>query len=188
MSIRWAFFIFNWARFCEIKPALKAACESGNVEELEIPEAEQVLEELDEETDPASAANAIILEVCGEGEPVYFEAGLAELIRGLRRYPRGDDVSEILGSMISAHPGVEEWFKADDGLAGILKPDETVALAKAFAVFRRKYQPPDPPKGLAALTRRFAPVESPLDHLSDLMELVDRAVTAEQGLGVLCEV
>ncbi len=185
MSIRWAFFIFNWARFCEIKPALKAACESGNFDELEI--ADEVLEELDEETEPASAANAIILELCGEGEPVYFEAGLAELIRGLRRYPRGEDVSETLGSMISAQPNVDEWFQAGDGLAGILKPDETVTLAKAFAAFRRKYQPPDPPKGLAAITRRFAPSESPIDHLSDLMELVDRAVTAEQGLGVLCE-
>ena len=187
MTIRWAFFAFDWARFTEIKPALKAACESASFEELSLPEAEEVLDEFDERSDPAEIANAVVLEVCGQGEPVYFEAGLPELIHSLRREVRGEDVAEILGTLISGKPNVEDWFRAGDGLIGILSPEETTSLASAFAYFRKRYEPPDPPTGLRALTRRFVPVETPLDHLTDLMELIDRTVTAERGLAVLCE-
>ncbi len=187
MTIRWAFFAFDWARFAEIKPALKSACESANFEELKLPEASAVLDEFDEESDPAEVANAIVLEICGQGEPVYFEAGLPELIHSLRREVRGEDVAEILGSLISGKPNVEDWFSATDGLSGILAPGETTALASAFAYFRKRYEPPEPPTGFRAITRRFVPVETPLDHLTDLMELIDRTVTAEHGLAVLCE-
>jgi hypothetical protein len=187
MTIRWAFFAFDWSRFTEIKPAMKAACESSSFEDLILPEADVVLEEFDEGSVFAEIANAVILEVCGHGEPVYFEAGLPELIHSLRREVRGEDVAEILGTIISGRPNVEDWFSATNGLIGILTPGETTALASAFAYFRKSYEPPLPPKGLAAITRRFVAVESPLDHLTDLMELIDRTVTSAHGLAVLSE-
>jgi hypothetical protein len=187
MATRWSFLAFDWTRFSAVSPALRQAADSGDFTHLGIDDAVEVLDTLDEETPPEAVANAVITHLCGGREMALFESGLPELILWLRKQPHGEEVGETLGELISAEPNVEEWFRADGGLAGILTVEETHKLDSAFAYFRKTYRPPAPPRGLAAITRRFSAADPAKEHLSDLMEVVTQAAAQRAGLAVLRE-
>jgi hypothetical protein len=187
MPARWSFFAFDWTRFRSTAPPLLRASKSGDFTTLQIPEADEVLCALDEETPPESVANALVAHLCGAQDAALFEGGLSELVLWLRKQPHGEEAGETLGELISAGKNVEEWFQSDTGLIGILTEEETQSLASAFAYFRKTYRPPDQPRGLAAITRRFSAADPAKEHLSDLMEVIDEAAARGAGLAVLRE-
>ena len=184
MATRWSFFAFDWTRFQTLAHALRLASESADFTKLEYEGVEEVLDTLDEETPPEAVANALIFHLCGAHEAALFETGLPEMILWLRKQPHGEEAGEVLGELISAEPHVEEWFRSDTGLAGILTEAETRDLAAAFAYFRKTYHPPKPPRGLAGLTQRFSAADPAQEHLADLMEVVEQAAAGRAGLAV----
>jgi hypothetical protein len=187
MNVRWSFFAFDWIRFRALEPPLRRAMETGDFSAQELTEAAEILERMDEDAPPEEVGGALIVEICGRGERVVFEAGLPELLRQLRRQPEGEAVAETLGVLISAAPNVQDWFAADGGPAGLLSEEQTRELAAAFAAFRRHYRPPEPPRGLSALARRFTATEPAHELLDDLMRLVEEAAARRQGIAILRE-
>jgi len=187
MSARWSFFAFDWARFRALEPALRLACDTGDFTSAAFEEAAELLETFDAEAAPEEVCNALLVELCGTGEAVVFETGLPELIHGIRRQPEGEEAADALGALVSAEPGIEDWFRVDDGLVGVLTEAQTQELAAYFAAFRRGYHPPESPRGLAAWARRLAPNEPAYALLDDLMDLIDETAVRRYGLGVLRE-
>src|SRR5258706_8899866 len=136
MSTRWSFFGFQWQRYQELKPILKAAWESGDYSNLNLPEADEILAHFYEDSDPSEICNTLIMELCGEGEPLHLEVGLPELIHDLRRRKASMDAAEHLGSLITSEPHVEDWWRFDNGLAGILTPAECKEAAAGLTALR----------------------------------------------------
>ncbi len=187
MPARWSFFAFNWSKFRELKPGLQAASESGDFSALRQEEAVQVLEGFSETSAPEEIANALVTELCGTGEALFFEGGLPELIHRLRKEPRSEDATDLLGALVSGEPHIEDWFRVESGLVGILSQSQTKDLSQAFELLRRDLKPPSRPKGLGAITRRFATTEAAGDRLEDLFKLVDNCAKRNLGVGVLRE-
>jgi hypothetical protein len=187
MAARWSFFTFDWPRFRAISPRLQDAVTSADFTQLGLEDVSEVLDTLDEETSPETVANVVIAHLCSGQEVALFEAGLPEMILWLRKQPHGEEVGEQLGELLSAEPHIEDWFRSDGGLIGILTEEETVSLDSAFTYFRKTYNPPSPLRGLASLTRRFSAADPAKEHLSDLMDVVAQAAGRHAGLGVLRE-
>lgn len=187
MPARRSLVLFDWLRFREMEPILKAAGESGDFLPIEDEEAVAFLETLEGGAAPEAVCNALVAELCATGEEVAFETGLPELILWLRKQRNGDEPAEWLGTLLGAAPNVADWFACDAGVVGLLTPEETQCAAAAFAAFRTHYRPPAPPRGLSALTRRFLPVDPAHAQLEDLMALVEEAARREAGLAALLE-
>lgn len=184
MFARWSFFLFDWRRFEELAPILVAASDAGALDRLEFEERLAILAEFDDDAETPAICNAIVMDICGEGEPVTLDGAVAELIHSLRRSPNGEPAADILGDLVTSHPHVEPWLHADSGLIGILAPDGVLELSAAFASFRRTYSPPPGPRGLAAIARRLTASEAPIDHLADLLQLADLAAARGMGIAV----
>jgi hypothetical protein len=187
MPIRWSFISFDWDRYRELKIALEPACVSGDFSNLNIPDADDILAEFDEYSDPSEICNTLVLELCGQGESVHFEAGLMELIRDLRRTGTGEDAADLLGSLVSVEPGVEDWWRTEVGLAGLLTAEQTKEIASGLPALARKEPQRPKTRGLAALASKFAPADFARDHLAELTELIDEAIRYGHGLGVMRE-
>lgn len=187
MPSRWTFFAFDWVRFRALEPTLRAAHETADFAGVQDAGAEETLETLEEDAEPEVVCNALLTTLCGAEEAVVFEAGLPEMIRWLRRQPDGDEAAEMLGDLVSAVPNIADWFRVEVGLVGLLTQAQTQALSAAFAAFRRRYRPPEPPRGLAAWTRRFASTDPAREMLDDLMNLVDEAAACSRGIAALRE-
>lgn len=180
MLTRWTLFGFNWNRFSELKSALHEAWESGDFSALGIEGADEILAEFDEQADPSEICNTLILELCGRGEPLHIDAGLPELIHDLRKTRSGEDAADHLGMLIAAEPYVEDWWRVDDGLAGILSPEQVREAYTGVAAMRRSGV--KPARGLASLTRRFAPGDPATGRLAEMIDLLKDA--ADDGLGL----
>src|SRR2546421_7790287 len=187
MPARWSFFAFDWGRFRDLKPKLRTAAETGDFGRLDVPEAAGALSGFHGGSTPEEVANALVTELCGTGEALFFEAGVPELIHRLRRQPHGEEVTEILGSLVSGEPNMEEWFRLESGLVGILSPEETQRLSRELEGLRRDMAPAARPRGLGSITRLFTTTEAAGDRFDDLVKLITDAAGRELGVGVLRE-
>ncbi len=187
MPARWSFFAFDWGRYLDLKPKLRTAAETGDFVRLGIPEANSLLAGFHPESTPEEVANALVTELCGTGEALFFEGGIPELIHRLRRQPNGEEVTEILGSLVSGEPNVEDWFRLEHGLVGILTPEMTQKLERELAALTKGMAPLKRPKGLGSFTRRFTTTEAATDRFEDLTKLIADCASRELGLGVLRE-
>jgi hypothetical protein len=170
-----------------MEPALSAAYKTGDFTSLEFKGSEEVLDGMDDDSSPEEVCNALLTDLCGVGESAVFDTGLSELIHWVRKQPYGEEPGEMLAELITVAPNVEEWFKVEQGLVGILPPGDTEDLAIAFLRFRTKYKPPPPPRGLAAITRHFATSEPAVEHIQDLMDIIDAAAASHLGLAAFRE-
>jgi hypothetical protein len=189
MEIRWLFTEFDWKRYHEVAPQLRAMRWPEHLDSLEdiqdIGSAEDVLDEFAGDACSEAVCNALLVELCTVGEGALFESGLPELIKWLRRQARGEDAADVLAEMISAHQGVEEWFATGGGLVGLLTVEQTSELARSMAAFRKGYRPPRRARGFAGLTRHFRTSEPAIEHLEELFAVVDEAAAEMHGLGVI---
>lgn len=185
MEARWLFTGFDWGRFRELTPRLRALGTEDGADLSDVDGAEEMLEELGDDAEPKEARNALIMELCTVGDGALFEHGLPELVSWLRRQPPGEEPAGVLAELISASPGVEEWFAYDSGVVGLLTIEENSQLARALELFRREYRPPDRPRGIAALTRHFLTSEPAVEHLDDLIEVVHESAGEMLGLAAI---
>ena len=186
MHTRWTFFCFHWIRYLEIKPILHVAWKTGDFSNLGIEGADDILAEFNEKADPGEICNTLILELCGEGEPLHIEAGLPELIHDLRKTRAGEYAAEHLGTLIAADPHVEEWWSVEDGLAGILTPDQVREAYSGLAPMHRASLKPAA-RGLASIARRFTPGDPAAGRLAEMIDLLKEAAEEELGIAVLRE-
>ena len=187
MPTRWSFFSFHWDKYQELKPALKSAWDSGDFSNLDTPGADEILDNFDENSDPSDICNTLILELCGEGEPLHFEEGLPGLILELRRNPRGEDAADLLGCLVTGEPFVEDWWRAKDGLAGILTPEQLAEVSSALAAIHAGGGMKTRPKGLAAIAGRFVPTDAAKSHLNEMVDLITESAAAGLGLALMRE-
>lgn len=187
MADRWQLFAFDWTRYRSLAPLLQSAAATGDFSAIGGRAAEAAAAALAEGAPIEEVCNDLLVELCGAEDAVVFESGLPELIHAIRRTPEGEEAAELLGLLAAASPGIDPWFAAEAGLMGLLSPDQVEALSAALARFRRHWNPPPPPRGLGALTRRFAPGDRALDLLPDLMDLVDQCRARRAGLAASLE-
>jgi hypothetical protein len=185
MENRWLFAAFDWKRYHELSPRIKALERTTRPDFDDVEGADDVLEEFGEEAPPRDVRNALLIELCTADDGALFESGLPGLLTWLRRQPRGEDPSETLAELISAHKGIEDWFEAPSGLVGLLTVEETSELARTIGVFRRKFRAPKPPSGIAALTRHFRTSEPAVEHLDELFDVVEEAAAEMLGLAAI---
>jgi hypothetical protein len=189
MEIRWLFTEFDWKRYHEVAPQLRAMQWPDHLDSLdgieEFGSAEDVLDEFSDDARSEAVCNALLVELCTAGEGALFEGGLPELIKWLRRQAKGEDAADVLAELISAQQGVEEWFATGGGLVGLLTVEQTSELARSMAAFRKGYRPAKRARGLAGLTRRFRTSEPAIEHLEELFGVVDEAAAEMRGLGVI---
>ena len=181
MTGRWSFFAFDWERFRQVRPKLKAAFESGDFTDLDWPEALDLFEHTDESVAAEQICNELVVAMCAAGEPVFIEGGLSEAFIRLRKLPSGEEPGEALAGLISAGPGIEEWFQVPSGLIGVLSSPSTEELSHQMAPFKQE-EVEKPARGIAAITRRLSTTEAAKDPLQSLIRLVERA--SEKGLGI----
>lgn len=133
MQVSWNFYRFDYARFLMLRPLLRAASmpeafaafgEGAEVEVIAEAVAEQSLT-LEE------ARNALILVLCCEGDPLPVDASFPRFVAALSRRRGAEDAAEMLGGLVSGGKHVEAWMAAEDGITGLLTPDETMQLYAA---------------------------------------------------------
>jgi hypothetical protein len=185
MADRWILFLFDWPRYQLLLPHLRIASRTGIFTAPGLADAEEFLQDFDERREPAAACSAILIELCTLGDPLELDGGFAELMHDLRRRPNGQEPSELLAELVSAVPNLEPSLTTAEGIAGILAPGQVRDLADYFALFRKTYRAPAPPRGLAALARRFTTTESATEQLPDLMDFVDQACVRGLGLAAM---
>src|SRR5437879_2312616 len=121
--MRWSFFGFDWVRFEQIRPALKAAHRSRDftgkriaamVEADPSDEVGAALARFGPDAPPELVCNTLAVAACGTGELVLVEGGLPELIHWLRKQPGGTEAAEMIADLASAAPHIEPFFDSDD--------------------------------------------------------------------------
>ena len=181
MAARWSFFAFDWERFRQIRPRLKAACESADFTELDWPEALDLFEHAEETMRPEEICSELVVTMCAAGDPLFIEGGLPATILKLRKLPNGEEPGDVLAALISAGPGIDDWFRTDSGMVGVLSAPATEELLHQLAPFRMEDEE-RPARGIASLTRKLATTDSVKDPLQSLIRLVERA--ADHGYGI----
>jgi hypothetical protein len=181
MAARWSFFAFDWERFRQIRPKLKLASEAADFTALDWPDAMDLFEHIDEAMRPEEISNQLITTMCAVDDPVYVEGGLPATILKLRRLPNGEEPGDLLAELISAEPGIEDWFRTESGMVGVLSAPTTEELAHLVGPFDLNGEE-RPARGVAQLARKLAVTDTPKDPLQSLIDLVKRAT--QRGCGV----
>lgn len=184
MSSRWSFFAFDWTGYRAAEAALELACSEGDFTQLEIEAADEILAGFDETASAGTVCNALVREMFGQGEALFMESGLLEMIRELRRQSGGEEVADMLSELISAEPNVQCWFSTESGLVGLFTEAQTRQLHAAFDRFQAAFRP-ERARGFAAISRLFSTTSPAFDRLGDLMDLIRSAVNAGQGLAAV---
>ena len=185
MSVNWTITAFDWSRLQELEGPLAAAHESGDFTRLSLPEIDSIFDHCPEDEPAESLCNAIIQVLCCGEESAEFPSGFAELIHWLRKQPKGELPAEVLAQLITSEPNVEDWFRTDFGVVGILDVWQTLELLDQLKAFLADYVPPKLPRGFASLARRFSPSESHQSQIPDLLEIATHAAQKQVGLAAL---
>ena len=181
MAGRWSFFAFDWERFRQIRPRLKMACESADFSSIDWPEALDLFEHTDETMRAESICNELLVTRCAYGDPIFIEDGLPATILRLRKMPGGEEPGDMLAELISAEPGIEDWFQTPSGLVGMLSAPATEELTHLLAPFKQE-EMEKLVRGIAGLSRKLAAADLPKDPLQSLIRLADNS--AAHGLGI----
>lgn len=182
----WSFFEFDWERFRQVRPKLKAAFESRDFTELDWPEALDLFEHTEETMAAERICNELVVALCATGEPIFIEGGLPATVLRLRKMPEGEEPGDFLAELISAGPGIEDWFRSPTGLVGLLSTPTTEELTHQLAGFKQQEQT-RLSRGISALTRRLSTAEAAKDPLQSLIRLVERAATHGNGIAAFKE-
>jgi hypothetical protein len=181
MATRWSFFAFDWERYREIRPRLKIACETGDFTTLDWPEALDLFEHVEESSPAAEICNELIVSTCAASDAISFETGLSATILKLRKQPGGEEPGDMLAELISAEPGIDDWFRTPKGLVGVLSTPATEELFHQLAPFQKETKR-RPARGISRIARKLATTEPARDPLQALIGLVKSG--ADHGWGI----
>lgn len=197
----WYFYRFDYARYTEMRPTLRAATSPTTFATLAVgAETQAIVDALMEgEMSLLSARQAFVQAVCCLGEPLLFDRGLPRFVAVLARRRGAEDAAELLGEMLAGGKNLEPWLMPPAGLLGFLKPEETLELQRSYATLSRKgrlgvakgAQPRRRRRGgligrLLGFGRRLFNSDPEADEmLLPLAELIAEAVTNGEGIAVV---
>ena len=134
MQVSWNFYRFDYAQFLILRPLLRATTAPEAFAAFgEDTEMETIAEAVAEQSlTPEEARNALLLTLCCDGDPLPIDASFPRFLAALARRKGAEGAAELLGDLVSGGKGVEAWMAADDGITGLLTPDETAQLYTMF--------------------------------------------------------
>lgn len=139
MSVSWQFYRFDYSRYLELRPLLRAA---------ELPEeflplsenavTEALIEALNYgEIDAVSARNAFVQTLCCLGQPLPLDPGLLKIVSQLAHTRGTEDLGEQLEALLGGGLNLEPWLTPASVLLGFLTPEQTQLLHVTYnPVFR----------------------------------------------------
>lgn len=198
MSVSWNFYRFDYARFLELRPELRAAQEPDEftvLSENDITEA--VVAALNfGEIEPAYARNVFVQTLCCRGEPLLLDPGLLRIVARLAHARGTEDLGEQLEALMGGGTNLEPWLAPTAalpiGFLGFLTPQQTEALHATYGdVFRtggksrkRRRRGGVVGKAGAFLRQLFVMELKPEESLGLLGELIADAAERKQGIAV----
>ncbi len=186
MAREWAFFAFDWGALTELEPRLIAAHDTGNFDGLNIEAIDDILEGLGDDAHPADVCNSLLISMCGVGDVVPCDSGLPERMNWLRRQPDGDDAADVLATLITREPNIQEWYRGEVGIVGLLGVHETADLRSFLSAYRARRASADTPVS-GNWSRWFVPKMESGAFFDMLFDLVEKATADGHGLAVMCE-
>ena len=143
MSLSWKFYRFDYSRYLELRPELRAADNPDAFMALsENPLTETIVDALNaEEIDPGSACNAFVQTLCCLGEPLPLDPGLLRIVARLAHARGTEDLGEQLETLLGGSVNLEPWLNPAVALPitllGFLTPQQTQTLHATYGeIFR----------------------------------------------------
>ncbi len=115
----------------ELRPLLRAAVLPADFEDYcKTFDLEATLIALeDEQATLETLRQEIVRTECCLEMPLVLDAAFPRFVRELAQRPHTDLAALLLSELIAGNKNIENWFRADAGLLGILTPEETHTLA-----------------------------------------------------------
>ena len=134
MQVSWNIYRFNYSQFIVLRPLLRAATEPEAFAAFgEGAEIEAIVDAVAEQSlTPEEARNALLVALCCEGDALPVDASFSRFVAALARRKGAEDAAEMLGDLVSGGKTVEAWMAAEDGIVGLLTPEETRQLYHTY--------------------------------------------------------
>ena len=198
--ITWNLYRFDYLRYVEMRPILRAAKEPAAFASLaDQPETDAIVEALIEgDIDAVGARQAFLIASCCIGESLPCPSDFPRILRRLRRDIKTEAGIELLSDAIAGARNMDTWLLPKGQLAGFLTPVETEAVLDAYRLAKTRRSPGRPPKrtrarrggllpGIATFLRRLFDRGLAADELYRLLgELLEEAVDNDEGIAVVC--
>jgi hypothetical protein len=139
MEVRWRFYRFDYARYLELRPALRSATTPVAFAALaDGPETQAIVDALLENAISLTEARQTFVQVaCCPGDPLPLDKGFPRLVGALARKRGAEDAAELLAEMAAGGKNLEAWLLPATDLIGFLTPEETARLHQSYAVLSR---------------------------------------------------
>ena len=199
MSDSWKCYRFDYSRYLELRPGLRAAHETeafAALSENDITEA--VVDAVRfGEIGPEHARNVFVQTMCCLGDPLPLDPGLLRIVARLAHTRGTEDLGEQLEALLGGGMNLELWSVPRSGvqvpLLGFLTPEQTQALCRDYQeVFRtggksRKRRRRGGLVGkVGAFVRQLLVLElKPEESLALLGEMMAAAVERNEGIAVI---
>ena len=140
MSGGWHFYRFDFARYLQLRPALRSASTPEAFAAIaDAPETQSLAALLEsEEISREEARHAWLRAVCCLGDALLLDTGFPRFVAALGRRRGAEDAAQILCDLAAGGKNIEAWLLPSYGLVGLLTPDETAALAAHCRPLRGK--------------------------------------------------
>jgi hypothetical protein len=140
MEVRWRFYRFDYRRYLELRPALRAATTPEAFAALaDSPETQAIVDALLEDAiSLAEARQAFVQAACCPGDPLPLDSGFPRFVGALARRRGAEEAAELLTEMAAGGKNLEAWLLPAAGLIGFLTPEETARLYRSYAVLSRR--------------------------------------------------
>jgi hypothetical protein len=198
MSASWQFYRFDYDRYLELRPPLRAAQDPDEFRVLsENDVTDAVLSALEfGEIGPEYARNVFVESLCCLGEPLLLDPGLLRIVVRIAHRRGTEDLGEQLEALLGGRVNLEAWLipgtEPPIGLLGFLTPQQTEILHATYGdVFRtggkgRKRRRRGGLVGKAGeFLRQLLVLElKPEESLGLLGELIADAAERKQGVAV----
>lgn len=175
---------FDWKRFRALAAELKAAMQSREPNAVRDPEASRLLASLPPEMDRNTACNHVIGNLCGRGEDLAFHGNFAPLVSRMASEVEGEEASLLLSRAAFAGLNIEDWFRAERGLMGILTWSDVERLVASLEAFLLAHGTAQPRRGLARVADAFRARETDDELLRQLLQLARQMRDEGFGLAV----
>ena len=129
------FYRFDYGRYLALRPALRSATTAEALAAIADDAETQAIAEAAqrEEITLDEARHGWILATCCIGEGLPFDGAFARFVSVLGRKRGAEDAAETLCELAAGGKNMEGWLLPSYGLMGLLTPQETSALALAYA-------------------------------------------------------
>ena len=133
MKLHWSFYRFDYARYVELRPALRTAETHDDFHALPVSkETDYLLDQLQSQEISAEEARAgFVLSLCCTGEPLSVDRSFVRCVAALAAYEDSEEGRELLSALLSGGKNMEPWMLPSGTFSGFLTPQETVILYTA---------------------------------------------------------